>query len=250
MAAAGLASRRACEDLIYAGQVTVNGSIAELGDQATWNDRIEVDGVRLTNPETTVHYLVNKPAGVVSTASDPQGRPTVVDLVVNSHQLSQRLFPVGRLDADSEGAIIVTNDGELTHLLTHPSHGVAKEYLVHVQGRPNRTALRKLREGVELDDGLTAPARVSQRQDGVLSIVIYEGRNRQIRRMCEAVGHRVQRLVRTRIGPLSQDLAPGESRRLTLAEVRALYATAADSDTKSPGSATLKSGNTPQNRAK
>ncbi len=225
MAAAGLASRRVSEDLISEGQVTVNGSVAELGDKATWNDYIEVDGVRLTNPEITVHYLVNKPVGVVSTASDPQGRPTVVELVMNSHQLSQRLFPVGRLDADSEGVIIVTNDGELTHLLTHPSHGVVKEYLVQVQGRPSRTALRKLREGVELDDGLTAPARVSQGPDGALSIVIHEGKNRQIRRMCEAVGHRVQRLVRTRIGPISQDLAPGESRRLTQTEVRALYAT-------------------------
>ena len=246
MATAGIASRRACEELIAAGRVTVNGQVAQLGDQAGWQDRVVIDGVPLTDPQTTVHFLVNKPVGVVCTASDPQGRPTVVELATalladladlppnktgtppgttsrSQTNSTQRLYPVGRLDADSEGAIIVTNDGELTQLLTHPSHGVAKEYLVHVQGKPSRTALRMLRNGVELADGLTAPARVSQPQDSVLSLVIHEGRNRQIRRMCEAVGHPVKRLIRTRIGPVSQDVAPGKGRRLTQAEVRSLY---------------------------
>ncbi len=232
MAAAGIASRRASEDLIAAGRVTINGTTAELGDQVTSADRIEIDGIHLPDPATTAHYLLNKPAGVVSTASDPQNRPTVVELVANAHQLSQRLYPIGRLDTDSEGAIIVTNDGELTHLLTHPSFGVPKEYLAHVQGSPSRTALRTLREGVELDDGITAPARVSQPQPGMLSITIHEGRNRQIRRMCETVGHPVQRLVRVRIGPISQDVAPGQSRRLSVEEVRSLYEVATTGKTQ------------------
>ncbi|HCB37739.1 MAG TPA: MFS transporter [Acidimicrobiaceae bacterium] len=224
MAAAGIGSRRACENLIAAGRVTVNGATARLGDRAGWADRVEVDGVPLVDAETTVHYLVNKPVGVVSTADDPHGRPTVVGLAPPG----SRLYPVGRLDADSEGLIIVTNDGELTHLLTHPSHGVDKEYLVHVEGTPAAGALRRLRDGVELDDGPTAPARVSMPQAGVLSIVIHEGRNRQVRRMCEAVGHPVLRLVRVRIGPLGADPPPpGGCRRLTSEEVRKLYAAAA-----------------------
>jgi 23S rRNA pseudouridine2605 synthase len=167
----------------------------------------------------TVWYLLNKPVGVVSTASDPQGRPTVVDLV----PAEPRVFPVGRLDADTEGLLLLTNDGEVTHRLTHPSYGVEKEYLAHVEGTPSRGALRALREGVELEDGRTAPASASMVSPGVVKLVIHEGRNRQVRRMCEAVGHPVVRLVRTRIGPITDSrLAPGEWRPLRQDEVRTL----------------------------
>jgi len=166
-----------------------------------------------------VHYLLNKPAGVVTTASDPHGRPTVVAMVPPE----PRVFPVGRLDADTEGLLLLTNDGELTNRLTHPSYGVEKEYLAVVEGAPTAAAVRRLREGVELDDGVTAPAKVAVVEPNVLRLTIHEGRNRQVRRMCEAVGHPVLRLVRTRIGPLAErSLAPGEWRALTLNEVRAL----------------------------
>jgi 23S rRNA pseudouridine2605 synthase len=178
-----------------------------------------VDGVPVPVAPDLVYYLLNKPAGVVSTAADTHGRRIVTELVPDS----PRVFPVGRLDQDSEGLLVLTNDGALTQLLTHPSHGVPKEYLVEVSGRPAPGAIRMLREGVELDDGITAPAKVGVVSDGVLRIVIHEGRNRQIRRMCEAVGHPVLRLVRTRIGPLSDaSLGPGEWRALDAAEVRAL----------------------------
>jgi 23S rRNA pseudouridine2605 synthase len=154
-----------------------------------------------------------------STARDPQGRRTVVELV----PLEPRVFPVGRLDADSEGLLLVTNDGELTHRLTHPSFGVEKQYLAEVEGTPSPAAVRRLREGVDLEDGRTAPAKVAAVSPSALRITIHEGRNRQVRRMCAAVGHPVTRLVRTRIGPLAErSLRPGEWRPLTLAEVRAL----------------------------
>jgi len=172
---------------------------------------------------------LNKPPGTVTTASDPQGRPTVVQLVPTE----PRVFPVGRLDFDTEGLLLLTNDGELTQLLTHPSHGVVKTYLAEVDGEPTPGTLRTLREGVELDDGLTAPAKVTlvqqQAESAAVEIGIHEGRNRQVRRMFEAVGHPVRRLVRVRIGPLTdRSLAPGEWRLLTYAEVRSLYAAAQD----------------------
>jgi 23S rRNA pseudouridine2605 synthase len=166
-----------------------------------------------------VHYLLNKPRGVVSTADDPQGRPTVVDLV----PAEPRVFPVGRLDADTEGLLLLTNDGELTYRLTHPSFGLEKEYVAELEGNPRREALRRLRTGVELEDGLTAPARASLLAPNVIRLVITEGRNRQVRRMCAAVGHPVRRLVRTRIGPLAdRRLPPGRWRRLSPDEVRGL----------------------------
>jgi 23S rRNA pseudouridine2605 synthase len=166
-----------------------------------------------------VYYLLNKPDGVVTTAFDPQGRPTVLDLV----ESSVRIFPVGRLDMNTEGLLILTNDGRLAHLLTHPSSGIAKEYLARVEGDPSPAAIRRLREGVELEDGITSPAQVSRVSDGLLRIVIHEGRNRQVRRMCAAVGHEVTRLVRTRIGPIQDaTLSPGSSRQLSLSEVRRL----------------------------
>ena len=220
MARAGVASRRVCEELIAAGRVTVNGAAARIGDRAAPADRIEVDGAVVAWDAATLHFLVNKPRGVLSAASDDRGRRCVTDLV----PAAVRVYPVGRLDADSEGLIIVTNDGELTHRLTHPSWGVEKEYLVHVEGVPSRGALARLRNGVELDDGVTAPATVSMPQSSMLRVAISEGRNRQIRRMCEAVGHPVQRLVRMRIGPLVDSrLRPGEHRPLTADEVRQLH---------------------------
>ncbi len=226
MAHAGVASRRRCEELIAAGRVTVNGRTAGVGDRAAPADRIEVDGAVVTWDAVMVHYLLNKPRGVLSSASDDRGRRCVTDLVPTA----VRIYPVGRLDADSEGLIIVTNDGELTHRLTHPSWGVPKEYLAHVDGVPARGALAQLRAGVALDDGPTAPAVVSMPQPSVLRIAIHEGRNRQIRRMCDAVGHPVVRLVRTRIGPLTDPtLRPGEHRQLNADEVRALHRAATDS---------------------
>lgn len=222
LASRGIASRRVCEELIAAGRVTVNGEVARVGERVDVTlDFIEVDGVPLGVRPGLVHYLLNKPAGVVTTAADPQGRRTVVDLVPPE----PRVFPVGRLDADTEGLLILTNDGELTHALTHPSFGVDKEYLAHVEGTPSPAALRRLREGVDLDDGRTAPARVSMVAPGVVRLVIHEGRNRQVRRMCAAVGHPVRRLVRVRIGALNdRTLAPGAWRELSLAEVNALRA--------------------------
>ena len=220
LARVGIASRRVVEEMIEDGRVAVNGEVAELGQRADPEvDAIEVDGVLVGVRPDTVWYLLNKPAGVVSTASDPQGRPTVVQLVPEE----PRVFPVGRLDAETEGLLLLTNDGEVTHRLTHPSYGVEKEYLAHVEGTPSRGAMRRLREGVELDDGMTAPATAAMVSPGVVRLVIHEGRNRQVRRMCEAIGHPVVRLVRTRIGPLvDTKLGPGEWRPLRQDEVRAL----------------------------
>ncbi len=204
--------------------MTVDGAVAGLGRRVDpTTDRVEVDGVPVPVAPGLVHYLVNKPPGVVTTAEDTHGRRTVCDLVPGE----PRVYPVGRLDRDSEGLLVLTNDGDLAHRLTHPSFGVPKEYLVSVAGDPSPGARRRLREGVELDDGVTAPARVAAVSPGVLRIVIHEGRNRQVRRMCEAVGHPVTRLVRTRIGPLvDPGLPPGDYRPLTIEEVRALWAAA------------------------
>jgi 23S rRNA pseudouridine2605 synthase len=229
MARAGLGSRRACEVLIAAGRVTVNGEVAQLGRRVDpANDRVTLDDVPVVVDDTVVHWLLNKPAGYVTTASDPQGRDTVLDLI----PAEPRVFPVGRLDRDSEGLLILTNDGELAQLLTHPSHGVEKEYFVEVDGVPSNAALRVLREGVELDDGRTRPARVRMVQKSgagtsALEVAVKEGRKRMVRRMCAEVGHPVLRLVRVRIGPLRDPkLAPGEWRELSSAEVRELYAAA------------------------
>lgn len=228
LARTGVGSRRVCEDLIVDGRVTVNGEVPVLGRRVDPDsDVIELDGVPLPVRPGLVHYLVNKPAGVVSTAEDTHGRPTVVELVPPE----PRVYPVGRLDLDSEGLILVTNDGELTHRLTHPSYGVPKEYLVQVEGEPSPAAVRTLREGVELEDGMTAPARVAVVAPNLLRMVIHEGRNRQIRRMCESVGYPVVRLVRTRIGPLADpSLSPGTYRPLTFDEVRGLAAAAVPAD--------------------
>ena len=225
LARAGFGSRRACEELIAAGRVEVNGEVAGLGRRVdTERDHVAVDGVTIPVRPGLVYYLLNKPAKVVTTASDPEGRPTVLELV----PAEPRVFPVGRLDWDSEGLLLLTNDGDLAHGLTHPSRGVEKTYLAEVSGVPSRAALRRLREGVDLDDGPTAPARARVTQTtptgAALEIVVHEGRNRQVRRMCEAVGHPVRRLVRTRFGPLRDHrLPPGQWRALTPAEIRSLY---------------------------
>lgn len=221
LAQRGWGSRRAAEELIAAGRVTINGEVAELGRRVDPDtDRVAVDGAPIGIRADLAYYLLNKPAGVVSTAKDTHGRPTVVELVPPD----PRVYPVGRLDAETEGLLLLTNDGDLANRIAHPRHGIDKEYLVDVVGGPLRAGeLRALRSGVELDGRPTAPARVSQPNPGVLRIVIHEGRNRQVRRMCEAVGHPVRRLVRTRIGPLRDTrLAPGEWRPLERKEVLAL----------------------------
>jgi 23S rRNA pseudouridine2605 synthase len=220
LARLGFGSRRVCEDLIAEGRVTVNGEVAVLGRRVDVDgDDVAVDGAPVGIRPGLVHYLLNKPTGVITTADDPQGRPTVVEIVPSE----PRVFPVGRLDADTEGLLLMTNDGDMTHRLTHPSFGVEKEYLASVEGTPSRGAIRQLREGVELEDGPTAKARVTAVDDSLLRITIHEGRNRQVRRMCEAVGHPVTRLVRTRIGPIvDRRLKPGEWRALSRDEVRSL----------------------------
>jgi len=223
LARTGWGSRRECEILIEDGRVKVNNEVAVLGRRVkTATDKVEVDGVTIGVAPGLVYYLLNKPVDVITTAKDTHGRQTVIELV----PLEPRVFPVGRLDAETEGLLILTNDGELGHRLTHPSFGIEKEYLAHVDCSSNgvsESALKKLRDGIELDDGMTSPAEVGQLQPGVLRIVIHEGRNRQIRRMCDAVGHPVERLVRVRVGPLiDRTLAPGKWRHLTTAEVVSL----------------------------
>ena len=221
LAKSGLGSRRTCEQLIVDGRVRVNGAPARLGQRADGaHDHIEVDGIPLPVREGLAYYLLNKPVGVVCSAADPQGRQTVLDLLPEA----PRVFPVGRLDITSEGLLVVTNDGELAFQLTHPSFGVTKEYVVEVEGKFSKDAVGQLRRGVQLEDGLTAPAKVSQLAPNSARISIHEGRNRQVRRMCEAVGSPVRRLVRTRIGPISDPaLGPGEWRNLSVREVRDLW---------------------------
>ena len=226
LARAGVGSRRVCEDYIADGRVKVNGRVAELGRRIDPDrDHVTIDGATIPVRPGLVHYLLNKPAGVVTTADDPQGRPTVVQLVPDD----PRVFPVGRLDQDTEGLLLLTNDGDLTHRITHPRFGVDKEYLAHVRGEPTRRAVRQLREGIELDDGPTAPAEVALVAPSLLRITIHEGRNRQVRRMCDAVGHPVERLVRTRIGPIhDRRLKPGTWRLLSQDEVLLLERSVSD----------------------
>jgi 23S rRNA pseudouridine2605 synthase len=223
LAHAGVASRRSAEQLVFSGRVRVGAEeVRDPARDVSEADAITVDGrvVRERRPAQRVVYAVNKPKGVVSTAKDPQGRPTVVTLVPRP----ERLYPIGRLDAGSTGLILLTNDGDLAHRLTHPSFEVPKTYRATVRRAPvRRDAVQRLRDGVVLDDGRTAPARVRLLAPDTLEITIHEGRKRQVRRMCEAVGHPVAALRRTAFGPLQLGrLAEGEHRRLTPQEVRAL----------------------------
>jgi 23S rRNA pseudouridine2605 synthase len=227
LASSGLGSRRACEELIVAGRVRVNGTtVRELGtriDPAT--DEVMVDGAPVPVVPNTVYLALNKPAGVLTTMHDDQGRPCVGDYVADR---TDRVFHVGRLDADSEGLLLLTNDGTLTHRLTHPSFGVPKTYLVQIDGRPGRRLAQQLRSGVELDDGPARAdaARIVAATDvaAQLEVVIHDGRNRVVRRMFDALGHPVRRLVRTHIGPLALgELRPGRLRHLAPPEVHSLY---------------------------
>jgi 23S rRNA pseudouridine2605 synthase len=222
LAHAGVASRRAAELMIRAGRVTVAGAVVlDPALDVDGDSVVTADGRRLEGPERHVVYALNKPLGVLSTAKDTHDRQTVVSLIPGE---ARRLYPVGRLDADSTGLILLTNDGALAHRLTHPSFEVPKTYRTRVGGGPvSEGALRKLREGVRLEDGVTAPARVRRVSRGVLELTIHEGRNRQVRRMCEAVGHPVTELRRVGFGPLTLgDLAPGAHRLLSDSEVEVL----------------------------
>src|SRR5512132_1659204 len=192
LARAGAASRRGADELIKAGRVTVNGEPGQLNTFVARGDRVELDGEPLT-PQRLAYVLLHKPAGAVTTARDPHGRPTVVDLV----DLPERVVPVGRLDADTTGALLLTNDGPLAHRLAHPRYGVEKVYEVDVEGEPDDEALRALAEGIELEDGVTAPARARRLAPARIELTLHEGRNRQVKRMCEAVGHPVRRLHRS-----------------------------------------------------
>jgi 23S rRNA pseudouridine2605 synthase len=223
LASAGVASRRASEGIVRAGRVTVGGiTVTDPARDVDGSEAVRVDGIAVAPAEARVVYVLNKPAGVVSTARDPQGRPTVVSLVPSD----ARLYPVGRLDADTTGLILLTNDGELAHRLTHPSFEVPRTYRAHVGGGPVRDpALRALRNGVELDDGMTEAARVRRVGPHSLELTIHEGRNRQVKRMCAAVGHPVLALERVAFGPLALgSLARGRYRRLRPAELASLTA--------------------------
>ena len=218
LARAGVASRRKADELIKAGRVMVNGETGQLNTFVAGTDRVEVDGERVA-PQRLAYVLLHKPAGVVTTASDPRGRLTVVDLVRHD----SRVVPVGGLDADTTGVQLLTNDGDLAHRLAHPKYEVEKVYDAEVEGEPADNALRRLADGVELEDGRTAPAKVRRLGPSHIELAIHEGRNRQVRRMLEAVGHPVLRLHRRRYAGLSTEgLRPGESRELTADEVAAL----------------------------
>jgi 23S rRNA pseudouridine2605 synthase len=237
LAAAGLGSRRQCEELIVSARVEVDRQVVtELGTRVDQSrQEIRVDGVPLPRPKH-VYYAVNKPAGVVSTNRDPAGRPRVVDLIPQAHD---RLFPVGRLDLNSEGLILVTNDGELANRLTHPRYRVRKTYRVLVAGQPSREILQQLRRGIRLAEGLARVADVriqkQQKHSAVLEMVLEEGRNREVRRILARVGHKVLRLTRTAVGPIRLgQMLPGEYRRLTAAEVRRLQHLAGQADRIDP----------------
>ena len=218
LARAGVASRRGADELIKAGRVRVNGAPGELNTFVGHRDRVEVDG-RPVARQPLAYVLLNKPAGVVTTARDPQGRPTVVGLVPSE----PRVVPVGRLDADTTGVLLLTNDGPLAHRLAHPRYEVDKVYEAEVEGDPSPDVLRRLAEGVELEDGRTAPARARRLGRGRIELTIHEGRTHQVKRMCEAVGHPVRSLHRSSHAGLDVgDLAPGASRQLTRGEVAAL----------------------------
>jgi 23S rRNA pseudouridine2605 synthase len=219
LARAGIASRRGSDELIKAGRVRVNDLPGELNTYVHTGDRVEVDGEPVT-AQALKYVLLHKPAGTVTTASDPQGRPTVVQLV---DEIPERIVPVGRLDADTTGALLLTNDGPLSHRLAHPRYGVEKVYVAEVEGEPGEDALRRLEEGVDLDDGRSAPARARLLAPSTIELVLHEGRKHQVKRMCEAVGHPVRRLHRSRYAGLAlEGLEPGAWRELEPSEVEAV----------------------------
>jgi pseudouridine synthase len=218
LARAGVASRRHADELIKAGRVTVNGEPGQLNSVVGARDRVAVDGEEVAR-QRLAYVLLHKPAGVVTTARDPQGRPTVVGLVPSE----PRVVPVGRLDADTTGALLLTNDGQLAHRLAHPRYGVEKAYVADVEGDPSEDALRRLGDGIELEDGPTAPARARRLGTGRVELVLHEGRKHQVKRMLAAVGHPVTRLHRTAYAGLTvEGLEPGAWRELAPAEVERL----------------------------
>ena len=222
LARSGVASRRGADALIEAGRVAVNGVVAELGAHVDDDDAVKLDGLSLS-PQSPTYVLLHKPAGTITTARDPQGRPTVVELV----ERDERLFPVGRLDADTTGALLLTNDGALAHRLAHPSFGVEKTYIASIAGAPDADTLARLETGVELDDGTTAPARArilgQAATEARLELVLREGRKHQVKRMLAAVGHPVSSLHRARYATLAlDDLEPGQWRDLSAAELAEL----------------------------
>ncbi len=218
LARAGVASRRGADELIKAGRVRVNGEPGQLNTFVQARDLVEVDG-RPVAKQALAYVLLHKPGGVVTTASDPQGRPTVVDLVAHE----TRVVPVGRLDVNTTGALLLTNDGPLAHRLAHPRYGVEKVYEAEVEGEPSDDALERLRGGVELEDGRTSPARARRLGPTLVELTIHEGRKHQVKRMLEAVGHPVRALERVAFGPLRLGgLEPGESRKLSPAEIERL----------------------------
>ncbi|MDX1621746.1 MAG: pseudouridine synthase [Nitriliruptorales bacterium] len=237
LSAAGVASRRASEELIAQGRVTVDGEVAELGQKADPNAaEIRVDGERVNVHPDRTYVMLNKPQGVVTTMDDPQDRPTVAALV----DVPQRLFPVGRLDMDTEGLLLLTNDGELTHKLTHPSYGVERHYLALVRGKVPRHVLAELQDGVELEDGPTNPTSVELVEESgghsLVSVVLAEGRNREVRRMFDAVGLNLQRLARVKYGPIELgELRQGRWRYLTQLEIGALHQAVEPGDDPDPG---------------
>ena len=218
LARTGVASRRKADELIKAGRVTVNDEPGRLNTFVVHGDRVELDG-KLVAPQGLAYVLLHKPAGVVTTARDPHRRPTVVELVEHP----SRVVPVGRLDADTTGALLLTNDGELAHRLAHPRYGVEKTYVVDVEGEPSDAALAQLAGGVDLDDGRTAPARARRLAPSRIELTLHEGRKHQVKRMCAAVGHPVERLHRSAYAGIgADDLAPGTWRELTNEEVEQL----------------------------
>jgi len=219
LARAGIASRRGSDDLIKQGRVKINDELGQLNTYVHPGDRVEVDGQPVA-PQQLTYVLLNKPAGTVTTASDPQGRPTVVQLV---DEVPERIVPVGRLDADTTGALLLTNDGALAHRLAHPRYGVEKVYEAEVDGHPSAEAIRRLEAGIELDDGVTAPAQARVLQPSRIELTLHEGRKHQVKRMCLAIGHPVRRLHRARYAGLTlEGLEPGQWRELEPSEVKRL----------------------------
>ncbi len=228
LAHAGVASRRASEELIRQGRIAVNGrTVTDMGVSVGENDAVALDGKLITNRETDgkIYIILNKPVGYVSTAKDQFGRPAVTDLVKD---IQSRLYPVGRLDYDTSGLILLTNDGEFTYMLTHPKHEINKVYEALVSGVPTKAEVKRFEAGLEIEDYVTSPARLDilavKGENAVIRVTIHEGKNRQVRKMCKAIGHRVLSLKRISIGPIAlKDLPDGKWRRLTPEEVKSLY---------------------------